>query len=34
MAQNDIRAEYEAFKKQRTAEYKDFREKANAEFAE
>ena len=34
MAQTDLRAEYEAFKKQRTAEYRDFREKANAEYAE
>ena len=34
IAQTDIRAEYEAFKKKRTQEYNDFRKKANEDFAE
>ncbi|MBO7263128.1 MAG: hypothetical protein J6U93_01250 [Alistipes sp.] len=34
MAQNDIRADYEAYKQQRAQEYRDFREKINADFAE
>ena len=34
MAQNDIRAQFEAYKQKRAQEYKDYREKANAAFAE
>ena len=34
MAQTDLKAEYEAFKKKRTEEYNDFRTKANQEYAE
>lgn len=34
MAQTDLKAEYEAFKKKRTEEYNDFRAKANQEYAE
>lgn len=34
MAQNDIRSQFEAYKQKRAQEYKDYREKANAAFAE
>lgn len=34
MAQTDLKADYEAYKRQRTQEYKDFKDKINADFAE
>lgn len=34
VAQNDIKTQFEAYKQKRAQEYKDYREKANAAFAE